>query len=118
MFDVGFWELAVIGIVALLIVGPEKLPGLARTAGRWAGRAQRMARELRYELEREVDLKEVERLKREIESNELGADIKSAVNDINRGLNQRVSADSPEADGSQGSGQSSPPAAGSREGAD
>jgi Tat protein translocase TatB subunit len=62
MFDVGFWELTIIAVVALVVVGPERLPRLARTAGQWMGRARRLARELRMELEREVDLSEVRRL--------------------------------------------------------
>lgn len=57
MFDVGFWELTIVAVVALLVVGPERLPVLARTAGKWLNRMRRMARELRYELEREVDLR-------------------------------------------------------------
>jgi sec-independent protein translocase protein TatB len=35
MFDIGFWELTIIGVVALLVIGPDKLPGIARTAGMW-----------------------------------------------------------------------------------
>jgi len=42
MFDVGFWELALIGVVALIIVGPERLPGVVRTAGRWVGKGRRI----------------------------------------------------------------------------
>ncbi len=62
MFDIGFWEIGIIAIVALLLVGPERLPGLIRTAGKWVGRAQRLAREVRSELEREavaLDIKAV-----------------------------------------------------------
>ena len=58
MFDIGFWELALIGVVALLVVGPERMPQLIRTTGQWIGRMQRIARELRNELEREAASKE------------------------------------------------------------
>ena len=58
MFDIGFWELVVIAIVALLVVGPDRLPGLARDAGRWAGRIRRLADNARHELERELRLTE------------------------------------------------------------
>ncbi len=62
MFDVGFSELVLIGLIALLVVGPERLPPLVRSAGRWLGRAQRMARDLKRELERETNLQELTQL--------------------------------------------------------
>ena len=65
MFDVGFTELVLIGLVALLVVGPERLPELVRTAGRWIGRAQRVAREVRSELERDVGTREITQLQRD-----------------------------------------------------
>lgn len=54
MFDIGFWELIVIAVVALLVVGPERLPGFARETGRWAGRIRRFIHDARFELEREL----------------------------------------------------------------
>ena len=54
MFDIGFWEIFIIGVVALLVVGPEKLPNMVKVAGQYVGRGQRLARELRAELEREA----------------------------------------------------------------
>lgn len=58
MFDVGFWELALIFMLGLMVLGPEKLPRIAAQLGRWIGRARRTASQLRYQLEREVDLNE------------------------------------------------------------
>jgi sec-independent protein translocase protein TatB len=55
MFDVGFWELLLIGVVGLLVVGPERLPEFARTIGRWVGQAQRMVRSVRADIERELE---------------------------------------------------------------
>jgi len=55
MFDIGFWELTVIAVVALLVVGPEELPTLARTAGRWVGKTRRFMSDMKDELEHEVD---------------------------------------------------------------
>ncbi|HQC72842.1 MAG TPA: Sec-independent protein translocase protein TatB, partial [Candidatus Competibacteraceae bacterium] len=52
MFEIGFWELVLVGVVALLVVGPEKLPGLARTAGLWLGRARRMIAEVKADVDR------------------------------------------------------------------
>lgn len=58
MFDVGFWELLLIGGLALVILGPERLPKVAREVGRWVGRARAMARQLRSQLEQEVSYDE------------------------------------------------------------
>lgn len=58
MFDIGFWELAIISIVALLIVGPEKLPHLVRDAGRWIRAARRFIAQTKRDLEREFDFEE------------------------------------------------------------
>ena len=54
MFDIGFWELVVIAIIALLVIGPEQLPGFVREAGKWAGRIRRFMHDARFELEREL----------------------------------------------------------------
>ena len=54
MFDIGFFELLVTGVVALLVIGPERLPALARTAGRWAGKAQSVWRSVKADLDREI----------------------------------------------------------------
>ena len=54
MFEVGFSEILLIFAIALLVLGPEQLPKLAADVGRWAGRARAMARQLRTQLEQEV----------------------------------------------------------------
>ena len=59
MFEVGFSEIVLILGLALLVLGPEKLPGLAEKVGRWTGRARAMARQLRTQLEQEVTLEEI-----------------------------------------------------------
>jgi len=61
MFEVGFTEILLILGIALLVLGPEKLPGLAEKVGRWTGRARAMARQLRTQLEHEVPLEEMTR---------------------------------------------------------
>lgn len=63
MFDIGFWELAVIGVVALIILGPERLPKAARTAGLWLGKARRMFNEVKADIDRELKASEVAGLK-------------------------------------------------------
>jgi sec-independent protein translocase protein TatB len=59
MFDIGFSEVLVIFVIALVVLGPEKLPRLAAQVGRWIGRARAMARQFREQLEEEVNLEEV-----------------------------------------------------------
>lgn len=59
MFEVGFTEIVLIMGLALLVLGPEKLPGLAEKVGRWTGRARAMARQLRTQLEQEVSIDEL-----------------------------------------------------------
>lgn len=55
MFDVGFWELAVIFVVGLLVLGPERLPKVARQMGQWAGKARRMAHVLTTQIQDEMN---------------------------------------------------------------
>ena len=61
MFDIGFSEVLVIFVIALVVLGPEKLPRLASQVGRWIGRARAMARQFREQLEEEVNLEQVRR---------------------------------------------------------
>lgn len=59
MFDVGFWELTLLAIIGLIVLGPERLPAVARTVGLWVGRARGYVRGVADELDREVRLREV-----------------------------------------------------------
>ena len=61
MLDVGFSEVLLISVIALVVLGPEKLPRLASQIGRWVGRARAMARQFREQLEQEVNLEEERR---------------------------------------------------------
>ena len=63
MFEVGFTEIILILGVALLVLGPEKLPALAEKVGRWTGRARSMARQLRTQLEQEVTIEQMTKTK-------------------------------------------------------
>lgn len=60
MFDVNVWELSVIGIVALLVFGPDKLPEVARTVGHWVGRARAYVNSIKSDIDREVRLQELQ----------------------------------------------------------
>lgn len=63
MFDIGFSELIVIALVALIVIGPERLPRVARTLGALMGRAQRYVNDVKADIQREVDLDEFKNIK-------------------------------------------------------
>ena len=72
MFDIGFWELTIIGVVALLVIGPEKLPRVARTAGMWVGRARRFVSSVKSDIDREIAADELKKtLAKQAESQSL-----------------------------------------------
>lgn len=73
MFDVSFWELCVIGVVALIVIGPERLPGLARQVGFWVGKTRRFVSSVQAEFSQEMSkAEEFQRLvKKELEIKEL-----------------------------------------------
>jgi sec-independent protein translocase protein TatB len=109
MFDVGFWELIIIAVVALLVIGPERLPGVARTAGKWVGRARRFLGSVKSDIERELKADELRRILEEQQKNnpldEIIEESDGAVRDMKKGA-QRVkseveSGDSGKAKGAQ-----------------
>ena len=61
MFDIGFAELLVIAVVALLVIGPERLPRVARTAGMWVGRARRFVSSVKADIDRELAADELKK---------------------------------------------------------
>ncbi len=62
MFDVGFWELMLIGVVALVVIGPERLPGVARTAGKWLGKGKRFLTDVKADIDQEIKAEELKRI--------------------------------------------------------
>ncbi len=68
MFDFGFSELLMIAVVALVVIGPERLPGVARSVGRFAGRLQRYVHDIKRDFNREVEFEEIKRLQHEMET--------------------------------------------------
>ncbi|MBK1873018.1 twin-arginine translocase subunit TatB [Marinobacter sp. 1-3A] len=72
MFDIGFLELLICGVIALLVLGPERLPTAARAAGRWVGGARRMVTQFTSELDRQL---KAEELRKELsEAGDVGLD--------------------------------------------
>lgn len=78
MSGIGPSELIVLVVIGLLILGPEKLPRVATQIGRWVGRARRTANQLRYQLEREITLADIEGKKKEREKQKKEEEKKSA----------------------------------------
>jgi len=62
MFDIGFWELIVLGLVALVVVGPERLPKLAYTAGKWLGKGRSMMSAVKSEIDKEIKAEELKQI--------------------------------------------------------
>jgi sec-independent protein translocase protein TatB len=78
MFDISFWELMVIAVVGLIVIGPERLPGVARKAGYWVGRTRRFINNVRQDIDREIRQDEIRQaLERDASLDE----IKSIIND-------------------------------------
>ncbi|AKQ57777.1 Sec-independent protein translocase protein TatB [Bordetella hinzii] len=79
MFDVSFTELIVIGVVALIVLGPERLPKVARTVGHLLGRAQRYVNDVKSDIQREIELDELRKFKQQMDS---------TAQDVNQSLQQ------------------------------
>jgi sec-independent protein translocase protein TatB len=94
MIDLSLPELALIGVVALLVLGPERLPGAARTAGALLRRAQRSWSGLRADIERELAADEFKRqlddTRKELAVDQLRQDLESARDDVVRGLDPGI----------------------------
>jgi sec-independent protein translocase protein TatB len=67
VFDIGFSELIVIGVVALIVIGPERLPTVARTVGHLLGRAQRFVHNVKADINREIEFDELRKLQTEMQ---------------------------------------------------
>lgn len=66
MFDLGFSELMLIGVVALLVIGPERLPKVARTAGQWVGRLNRYVSQVKQDIDRDIKLEELRKMQQDM----------------------------------------------------
>jgi len=88
MFDIGFFELSLIGVVALIVIGPDRLPGVARTAGKWLGRLNRFVSNIKEDISKEIKddelkniLKEQQKLADEFKN--VAAQTQSSINELN-----------------------------------
>lgn len=81
MFDIGFTELLVIGVVALIVIGPERLPKVARTAGHLYGRMQRYVSSVRSDISREMEIDELRRA---------GQDLRESVESVASEVQQQA----------------------------
>ena len=72
MFDIGFSELVVLAVVALVVIGPERLPTVARTVGALLGRLNRYVADVKSDVEREMRLEEMKKLRAEVEQQAMG----------------------------------------------
>ena len=68
MFDIGITKLAIVGGIALIVIGPEKLPGLAKTLGTLIGRARRYVADVKEEVNRSIDLEALRKMKDTVEN--------------------------------------------------
>ncbi len=84
MFDVSFTELMLIGVIALIVIGPERLPKVARTIGHLVGRAQRYVGDVKSDIQREMDLNELSNLKGQME--DAAKSVKSSMEDATSSL--------------------------------
>lgn len=84
MFDFSFGELALIGTVALVVLGPERLPKVARTVGEWVGKAQRYVSQVKSDINREMELTELKKLQEE--ARQAAASVQSSLNEVRSDL--------------------------------
>ena len=93
MFDVGFWEILLILVLALVVIGPERLPGAARKAGYFVGKARRYIEGVRSEVESELDVNEFKRMmhNQEVQINELQQQLKTGVDEIKSDVPDNIS---------------------------
>jgi sec-independent protein translocase protein TatB len=90
VFDIGFSELLVIGVVLLVVVGPERLPGVARTAGLLLGRLQRYVSGVKADIQRELRLEELKKFQQQ--TVEFGQSISSEINSIGAEVREALAA--------------------------
>ena len=104
MIDLGIEKMMVIGAVALIVIGPEKLPRVARTVGTLIGKAQRYVADVKAEVNRSIELDELKKMKQDVESaaRDVESSIHTGVRDIEHELNQAAQGITSAIDGTAG----------------
>ena len=97
MFDIGFSELVVIGLVALIVIGPERLPRVARTVGHLIGRLQRYVTDGKADINREVELDELRKMRDSVQeaATSIESSVTSGLSKAEEDLNRSIAADLP-----------------------
>lgn len=92
MFDFSLGELAVISAVALVVLGPERLPKVARTVGEWAGKAQRYVSQVKADINREMELADLKKLQEQAKgiAREFETSVESGVKDLQADVNAAI----------------------------
>tara|TARA_R110001592_G_scaffold204098_1_gene454100 strand:+ start:7896 stop:8339 length:444 start_codon:yes stop_codon:yes gene_type:complete len=89
MFDIGFLELVLVGIIGLIILGPERLPIAARTLGKWVGRARRLVSQFTQEIDKEIEIEELKaQLKKQGESLDINKDVRQIQDTVSQALKE------------------------------
>jgi len=90
MFDIGFTELMIIGVVGLVVIGPERLPRVARTVGHLLGRLQRYVGDVKSDIQREMQLEDLKKLQQEVaeQARDLENNIRNQANDLKQGMDK------------------------------
>lgn len=89
MFDIGMWELFVIGVVALIVIGPEELPRVARTTGHLLGRLRRYVSDVKSDIGREMEMADLKRMQESV--TESARELQHSLNEQAHALEQQFS---------------------------
>jgi len=96
MFDIGFLEICLIGVIALLVIGPEKLPRVARTTGLWIGKAKGAIKTVKYDIDEQIRMDEIRASTEQVtnsvknEFSESIDEVESSFKEVKEELNERV----------------------------
>lgn len=91
MFDIGFWELATIAIIGIVVVGPERLPEVVRTIAAYVRKARRAFQDVKSDIERELDLDDLRRQMHELDMEDHIKKLNQSVMDADRDVRTAVS---------------------------